>query len=281
MRMKQLINNERIVAKEPRHCELELNMEDYILTLKTYLTRKQDKNPLYSMRAFARDLNVSPGSISQILNGFKTPSIPLAVKMSSALNFKRIEQQQFVKSVALALAEKEDVIEETEFEPFSIDNYEIISKWYHYAIMELTFVSDFESDPKWISGKLGVDEELIIDALERLVSTKLLKLLDGKYIKTQEYITTSNKNLTNEGLKKYQCEMLEMAKTAVENVEHDRRSMQGMTMAIAPEKMGVAKKMIESFLNDLCIYLEDGERKEVYQLGTYLFPCNKKGGSKA
>ena len=51
----------------------------------------------------------------------------------------------------------------------SIDKFSVISEWYHYAILELTYVSGFKADYKWIARKLSITVEEAKVAIERLI----------------------------------------------------------------------------------------------------------------
>ncbi len=256
-------------------------MYDYKDCINRYLGEKQQKNTLYSLRAFARDLDISPSILSKILNDKKTPSLALGTKIAIALKLGRNEQRLFIDSLSKKIVSEQGSIDSKDLEivQFDIDNYEIVSKWYHYAILELTFVDNFQSDSSWIANELGISEQEVNDAISRLLSVGLLEEVDGALKKRNKNITTSNKHLTTPGLMEYQKQILNLAHDCVDKVEHDKRSMQSMTMAIDPEKIDIAKKMIQSFLSDICDYLESGEQKKVYQVGVSLFPLQKENKS--
>jgi hypothetical protein len=54
-----------------------LKHRDYRAFLKSELEERMEKNSSYSLRAFARDLTVSPQMLSLVLNGKKTTSLAL------------------------------------------------------------------------------------------------------------------------------------------------------------------------------------------------------------
>lgn len=59
----------------------------------------------------------------------------------------------------------------------SIDTCSVISDWYHYAILELTYVSGFKANPNWIVKKLSITVEESKSAVERLKRLGLLLVL--------------------------------------------------------------------------------------------------------
>ena len=68
---------------------------------------------------------------------------------------------------------------------------------------------------------------------------------------------------------------------ALENDPLERRSTTGMTMAIDPSKLPVARKLIEDFMFKLCEVLESGERAALYQLSVSLFSLDGRLGKLA
>ena len=71
-------------------------------------------------------------------------------------------------------------------------------------------------------------------------------------------------------------QFLEKAVVSLEEDPIEERSITSMTMAIDPEKLPAAKKMIREFNQTLCQFLENGKRKRVYNLGVALYPIQKK-----
>lgn len=104
----------------------------------------------------------------------------------------------------------------------------------------------------------------------------LLAEVDGKLHKTKERITTSNKAVTSKALRSHQKEMMHLAKRSLENDPIDTRCMISSTLVLDPEKIPLAKRMIEDFMSSLCQTLEAGEAKQVYGLQTTFFPLQTK-----
>ena len=160
------------------------------------------------------------------------------------------------------------------------DIWRVVADWYHGAIMELTFTKDFNSDPRWISQQLGISEVKVKLAIKRLIRLKLLKDQEGHLRKTVEQVSSADKNITSSAHKRLQKQVFEKAVDSLENDDIEIRNMTSMTMAIDPQKIPYAKKMIQNFSRELCAYLESGKRTQVYQLGVCLYPISKNQGEK-
>jgi len=241
------------------------------------------------MRAFAKACGVSAGVVSQILAGKRIPSYKIAERLLSELDLTPEQQKHFLSSLAL-LHQKRGLKRLTPkfrelkaiqpSQELSIDLFRVIGDWYHYGILMLTCVEDFQSHPRWIASQLGISELEAKLAVERLLNVGLLIEQNGRLQCTHDHITTADKNITTPALKRRVKQSLEKAVQSVERDSIDLRSMTYMTMAIDPKRMLEAKKLIEQFTNQMSGLLESGPRLEVYEFGIYLYPLQTKRSSK-
>jgi len=253
--------------------------------LHSELERRVQGNPSYSLRAFARALKIEPGALSQFLSGKRTPSHKLASRILRELDLSPDERNAFIASLAshqrsrglkrmcpAFRALEADVPSKREL---SVDFFQVIAEWYHYAIMLLAETRGFKRDPRWIASRLGISPVEVKLALERLLMLELLQEVDGKLRFVDQEVTTANKDQTAPALRRRQRQILQKAIESLENDPIDRRSMTGMTMAIDPAKLPQAKKLISEFNRKMSRFLESGEKTEVYEMQISLFPLQK------
>jgi uncharacterized protein (TIGR02147 family) len=134
---------------------------DYRQFLKDELEKRIQGNSAYSLRAFARDLAVTPQQLSFVLNKKKGLSLEAAFKVATRLDLNDDERAYFcdlaqmasarsagAKQLAeLRVARSQSV---TNFQSITLDVFKIISDWHHYALLELTTTKGFKSEPEWI-----------------------------------------------------------------------------------------------------------------------------------
>lgn len=242
--------------------------------LEQELARRSERNSQYSLRSFAKSLGLVPSALSEILAGKRLPSPKMAQKILGKLNTSPEENAQFFQSLALAHQQRSAKRLSPTFKErnlqrlkppteLSIELFRVISEWYHAAILELTFVEDFQSNPRWIATELGISPIEAKLAIGRLLKLGLLEKKSDRLVKSSEQLTTSDKQLTDPALKKMQKQCLE---AAIYSLDHDpigERNITTMTMAIAPEKISKAKEKIKKFNRELCLDLESGSRKRV------------------
>lgn len=79
---------------------------DYREILKYQLRKRQEMNPKYSLRAFAKKLSLSPSKVSEILSGKKRLSADRAEEISHKLSLNALEKEFFVLSAKMESSSK-------------------------------------------------------------------------------------------------------------------------------------------------------------------------------
>lgn len=261
-----------------------MEQDFYRSILKEELTRRCEKNPRYSVRAFAKSLGVDVAAISRVLTGKQIPSYQLTQKILSGLDLDPSGQKDFIASVAKKQRKRglerinplfKKIKSDIPAQDLSIDYYRVIAEWYHVAIMELTFTKSFKADPKWIASQLGISVLEAKLAIERLVNLHLLEEKKGRLVKTNDRLSTTDKHLTTPALKKNQKQFLEKSIESLEQDPIDERSHTSMTMAIDPKHLPKARELIRNFNQALCDLLETDDQSRVYNLSISLYPLQK------
>jgi uncharacterized protein (TIGR02147 family) len=164
----------------------------------------------------------------------------------------------------------------TEAYQLTVDTFAVMSDWYHYAIMELTFAKDFDSNAKWIASKLEITVQEAKTAIERLLRLGLLKENSGKLTKSHEQVTNHTGLNTSVARKNLQKQVITKALKAVDDVEQEEKDITSMTMSIDPRNLDRARELTKQYRRDMCALLEEGEQSQVYNLAIQLYPVSKK-----
>lgn len=243
----------------------------YRVWLQNELSKRCQKNPRYSVRAFAKLLRLDSSSLSQILSGKRRASPKLVARLCDSLSAEPELRNTLLRSTLPAEAEPP---KGNHYNQLRLDTFALISDWYHYAILDLSLTAGFKSTPSWIARRLGITATEATLALERLQRLGLLKMRDGGLMKADVNITNFSAEVTTPALRRFQNQSLNLALEKLETVAVDERDYSVMTMAIDPARMAKAKEMITEFRRKLCRFLEAGEKKEVYHLAVQLYPIS-------
>ena len=246
------------------------------LEIQKFLTEKlkgmREKNPTYSLRAFARKLGIHAPALSEVLNGRRIVTKKMLLKIASRLP----QDAPFIDGLMAKLPSKKKLKKsDVQFVPLEVDRYRLIADWYHFAILSLAELPHFDSSPEWISSSLGILPQEASAALERLLRMGVLEVNAlGKIVaKGVNYATTDG--VPDTAVKQSHLKMLELAKKSLQEDPLDSRDFTSIIMAIDPAKIPEARSMIRAFRNQLFTFLESGAQKEVYSLSLQLFPLSR------
>lgn len=246
------------------------------------LERRRSRNRRYSLRSFAKTLGVDGSDLSRVLQGKTTPSIKMSKKIVTALALPDAIATVFYKSVAQA--RKESSLDQAgshdatpPAEEIDQDVYDRVSEWFHLAILELTYVKDFKSDPKWIGRTLGITTLEARRAIADLKYAHLLIEIDGRLEKVKPRIANKDRHTVSSAAVRRQLrQVFALAEASVERFPIEERCTLGLTVPIDETKMPDVKRLAEDFVNELCKHVVAGSRTRVYQLALGFFPLQRK-----
>lgn len=261
-----------------------LEYRDYRNYLRDVLEQRISANESYSLRAFARDLKISPQMLSFVLNKKKNLSTEAGVEIASRLNLDPEQSSHFLDLIMLVHSRSEEVTKLIEFRidqristsktPYSnldLEVFKVIADWSHVAILDLTLTKNFNSNPKWISSRLGLSAFEVNQAIERLKKLGLLEEAENGSLQKTDFNLSANYGIPTTALRKIAKNFLEKAIHSLEAQSLEERDITTMTMAIDPELLPEAKRRIATFRRSLCDFLEQGNRTEVYTFVPSLF----------
>ena len=235
--------------------------------LKNEFAARAKKNPAYSMRAFAKSLEIDSSTLSSLLSGKRPLSYKTAKKLLDKLDVKSLEK----KDLLFKMNNNENQVA---YKFIEDDELEIISDWEHYAILSLMETVSFQSSVKFISQKLHIPTAVVMAALSRLEKVGLIRKVQDQYKICQEATVTSQ-DVPSVALRKAHKQYLEKAIYSLENHSVIDRDISGITIAIQKSKLPQAKKIIQDFRKSLAELLESGKKDEVYRLNIQLYPLKK------
>ncbi len=260
----------------------------YRKALNDKLVERIERNPKYSLRAFAKAIGLDSSALSQMLSGKRFMSDARAQKLLDRLDLSVEDREQFLSSLASARVDagfkrmsaaqrtRVNQCKSSDFQnqnrELTIDQFKMASDWYHYAILELTKVKGFQSNPTWIAKRLGINDAEAIAAIDRLTALELIEEIDGKLTKTSLYLDSANKGVSSAAHRRRQKQIIEKSLHALEHYPIEIRNHSARTVAIAPHRIKEAKVRIEKFMMELCDELGATDPDQVYELSVQLFP---------
>lgn len=268
--------------------EISTGYFDYRDLLKQELIQRQEKNAHYSMRAFARDLEVDPGQLSNVIQGKKNISLVNAAKLARKLTDHPVRAQLFYHSVEFSLA-KSDVIKDdlkkkiqrlSSLKPerdvnIEDEEFETISQWYHLPLIQLGLKQTIGA--KDASAYLGIGLGEAKQALERLARLGFMEK-SGQLFRRLKSLTSTT-DIPSLAIRQFHLQMMEKARQALFRQPIQKRYFSSVTLRVPQSRIDEYKKIIdeaEDRLVELSKKYENEKSNEVYHFSSQLFSLKQK-----
>lgn len=228
------------------------------------------KNPSFSIRSFAKFLDVDQSFLSKVLKGKKGLSKRLFVKITNRLNFSADRVNSIIESTAGRLVYRSM---ENEF-------YNEANDWLCYAIVELGKTRAQGMTVKEIAEYFGATEVAVENVLSKL---KKFNLVENENVSNWRVKTVSTLPQdfakSSEARKRLQQQFLKLSYNSISRQDLGSRINLGLTISIPKDKFEQAKERLISFCSSFADEFQPNEQEntakvnpdEVYQLCLSLF----------
>lgn len=272
--------------------ETDLDNSDHQLESTKFLKSVFEKGSYRSLRYFSSTIGLSPGKVSEIFSGKRriTQNFVDTISNSDSIPKEDIEAlrdkvQKEVETESKVKKELHAVLGSSPQSPKQLDleNFECADDWTFYAIMSLLDAEKSTMTLEWIASSLNIEEQVARPVLDHLVSMGTVDLVDGNYSKaiTEDTYNGDNNPSGNETTLRNRTKAI--LKKSIE--VYDELPLQTMgaeadyinfSILADPKRIEPARKMLANYLYKVALFLEDGDKKQVYYLNSQLFPVSKK-----
>ena len=240
----------------------------------------------YSLRGFAKKLEVSPSFLSLLLNGKRKLSLDRAWSFAKKLSLSGQKKRLFLLLVQKEILETDEAKLEVDAEIHGIlsqgplpqeirsDAFTSIASWYHHAILSLLTCNNRPKSIEGFAKRLNITPQEIEQALERLERLKLIKKESNGYTRTNDLQTVFPK-APSESVRSYHRGVLKRAHEAITTQPMDERHFISLTLSMDPERLSLAKKRLDALIHELYNLFSEGTHSRVYQVSMQLFSLDQ------
>ncbi len=257
--------------------------------LNDVLDNKKRYNSKFSLRAWAKQLGIkAPIELSRVLNRQRKISKNLLYKVAQNLQMNIDEERYFV---LLSLSEETNNYEAKKlyYDYLSMlnplykqtlidkDHFEVISKWYHFPLMEMSFLKDVTTDCEYLSYKLGglISADEIEKGLLRLERLGIIEIdIDKKTYKKKKDLgqVKTGDDGVNIAIQKYHQMMIQKANNALEKQSVKERDFTANTITIEDKSLPKFRELIRVFHKEVSkLSAPSGSGDNTYQFNVQLF----------
>ncbi|MBI1860826.1 MAG: TIGR02147 family protein [Deltaproteobacteria bacterium] len=248
---------------------LEITFRDF---LKREFEMRTLRNESYSLRSFARDLNLSPGRLSAILNRGAGLSEANARRIAEVLGLSGSEAEYFFTLTMSAHArsargriQAKKTLQSllcTEH-GISLRSFSSISDWYHLALLELVQLSGFKNEDKWIANALGLKRSFVRPAIGRLINAGLLTQMGTTLVA----VTRSNRvesGISSSSIRRFHSQIIAKAHDSVHRQSLDERYLRSLILAVDRHGMALVREKIDRCLEEIKTISEKSRKERLY-----------------
>ncbi len=259
---------------------------DYRQLVAMEFDRRKGKNLKYSLRAYARDLKISPSFLSEVLSGKSAFSKEQGQSWAQTMGFNDEEQDFVVTLVEVSEGRSETIRSaarvwlnrlrmDSDVEKLKIDAFVLIADWYHFAIVEVLRLSEAVHNIHWIAERLGILEPAVLASLRRLERLGFLKSReDGGYEILRP--RTSVGGVPSEFIKNFHATVLEKATTALFYQPVECRDFSSTTIAFDSTLLPQYREIVADFRRKVVDLANSSDHKDtVYNLSVQMFQVSK------
>ncbi|NCN40537.1 TIGR02147 family protein [bacterium] len=255
--------------------------------LKFEFEMRKRRNSSYSIRAFARDLSLSPSHLSEFLSGKSSLSEKKVESLSKKLKLPETHKEHWLDllQVDSKIPAQRDVakakvsrrLKESK-SSVSLDVFKVISDWYHFAILSFFGANNFFSERE-LKNHLGISLAKVRAAIARLLELELLDEVDQGYRPSTETSFTED-GIPSLALREAQRQALSLAAMSLEVHSVKERKNQSLFFSLPKKDVDQFRKTLNQRILETVVEFskEDLEKEElsVELLTWHTFPISKK-----
>lgn len=256
--------------------------------LKEIFEARTLKNPSYSISAFSRDAGYKSYHISDILRGKYNLSPKSALKIASNLKMNDSLCSEFLCLVEIEFAK--DPIKKnlalkklSQLKSFSKktvlqNEFNLISEWYYFAIIELVRQNPINLDFKSISKKLDISINQAEIALNQLTNLGIINIKNNRYSVDYELVKVNSSNAPSDSIRKYHKTMIKKGLEAIEDFEVSERSLSSFNLLLEEKEYENLRSELNEYVRKYIHKIQINKEKnaKLYALNFQLFPHEKK-----
>lgn len=254
-----------LLKEKRRSIKERINMNDFAMRiLSKELLRRKEKNQLYSLRAFARDLGVAPSCLSEFFEKKRDLSSNSANKIASRLKIPKDSMEDFILS---AQSNRSSELLEKDY-------FEVMSYWHYFAILNLAGSSANQADPHWIAERLAIETNDAIQALSSLEEMSLIRIESGRMYRSMNALQSKVK-IPGKIIKQHYKSLMYQAGISLVRDNSHLRDMRAITIPIDPKYFEQASELLINCRDKIVSLFSHTEKPRLYMLAYYLFPVSK------
>lgn len=240
-------------------------MTDHRDYLKKEYENRLQRRPLYSKRAFARDLGISPSTLTDFFTNKLAFSAGRVALIGKKINLNEEQKKHWVDLLAFKFAKEKnkksnlELIQvriksriDSENNNLALEEFKTVSDWYHLAYLELISMDAKKySQISQAAKALNIDIEIMTVAVQRLLSLGQLILRSKGLYQVNDQVTMINSEIPSMYVRQFHKQVLEKAIDALEKQTTEHRHNTSTFIALSEPQFKKIKQDLQTAALDI------------------------------
>jgi uncharacterized protein (TIGR02147 family) len=233
------------------------------------LAARCERNPRYSLRAFANFLGLDHATLSQLLRGKRSMTEPTIRRLGERFGLAAQQIDDYVAWRQPSAPSGANV------RALAADAAQVFGQWHAFAILELMRLRQFRPDVRWIARMLGIEADAVQVALQHLLRLGFLQmesatcwrdLTAGAILRQEDFTLLA--------LERLAARSRELQLASSRNAPQASRAHGAVTIALGEAGVPRLIALVERFLADVqaCADSEGGDR--LYHVDVHCLPLS-------
>lgn len=272
------------MARHPHEKPIVQEYLDYRIFLRDFVYFLKSKKK-FTVRGFAEAAGFgSSNYLKMVMDGKRNLTNDSAFRMAFALGLNKTEMLYFEALVDFNqtkdLSKKDELYRKLiehgrtgKSRKLLLNEFDILSHWYYIAIREALFTELSDQSESKIAEALGMDTDLVKDALKRLRDMGFIRKSKNGWEATETESLQVSPEARQVIVRNYHREMIKKALDALDSLDTNERNITGTTIALTKENYRKVVERISQLRTEIVSkYQDEKGEKRVYQFNFQAFP---------
>jgi|GEM_PF-4003553 len=232
-----------------------------------YFDSCRETNAKFSLRSLARRFQVSPSTLSDLLNGRRAVSEKKALQMMEMVPDMDARRARAVRE-GIAAAHRDPVV-------LAKKDYDLLLNWLNFGVLCSLELENAPGTEEEVAKLLGVAVPQVEACVERLNKADMVTREDGVLKLTGSYFATED-NIQNDDLVKAHLNDMPRAAQALKTLSVEERDFTSVIVVGDSRKMAMAKLLTRRFLNKFCDVVKGTTADEIFKISVQIYPLTQK-----
>lgn len=248
---------------------------DLSLLLKNEFEKRKYKNPRYSLRAFAKSLNIEAGALLRIMTNKRLATHTTAVALLKNLNISSDVQTNILVELENRRKTSSRPSKKNGMNTFSVQEFETYFDILHIHTMESLNLLQFRKVNQLpaLAESLGVSLLQLNEVINQLIGIGAVRIVGDQFEVLYKSFSTVPIGFTSEKRRNLQKEFLKKAHDAIDSVPFELRDHSTLTIPISEKDLNAIKVILQRARARInSISEKRSKRDQLYNVSLALYP---------